>query len=52
MGYGMDGPDSIPDRCKRFFSFCTAPRQALGPAQPHIQWVKAALYAGCKVTEA
>jgi hypothetical protein len=34
--YGPDGKDSNPDRA-RFFS--TTFRSAVGPTQPHIQWV-------------
>jgi hypothetical protein len=43
--YGLDGRGSIPGKGK-IFLFFTAPRPALGPTQPHIQWVPRAISPG------
>jgi hypothetical protein len=46
-GYRLDGRGSISIRGK-FFPFSTTSIPALGPTQPHIQWVQGALSAGLK----
>jgi hypothetical protein len=38
LGYGLDVPGFGPDRGKNFH-FSKASSPALGPTQPHIQWV-------------
>jgi hypothetical protein len=43
MGYGPDGQGSIPGRSKIVCLFSTASTPALGPTQPHPQWVTGAL---------
>jgi hypothetical protein len=42
MGYGLDGPGSIPGRGTLFFSNSQGPRLALGATQRPIQWVPGA----------
>jgi hypothetical protein len=44
--YGLDGRGSIPDRGRGFFPLTSAPRPALGPTQPPVQWVPGALSPG------
>jgi hypothetical protein len=43
VGYGLDDQSLIPGRGRDFFLFGTISRPALGPTQPPIQWVLAAL---------
>jgi len=40
--------DSSPSRVWKFTFFTTASRPAMGPTQPHIQWVPVALSLGVK----
>jgi hypothetical protein len=47
MSYGLDGRGSIPGRGK-IFLYSVESRSALGPTQPPIQWVSAALSPGAK----
>jgi hypothetical protein len=48
MGYGLESRGSIPDRGKRFFPFSTAPRPAMEPTLPPVQWVAGVLFPGVK----
>jgi hypothetical protein len=43
LGYGLDDRCSFLCRGRDFILFVTAPRPALGPTQPPIQWVPEAL---------
>jgi hypothetical protein len=49
VGYsdGLDGPGSIPGR-RKILLFSPTARSALGPTQPPVQWVPAALSPGVK----
>jgi hypothetical protein len=46
--YGLDDRGSIPDRGRGFFFQSSAPRPALGPTQPPVQWVPVVLSPGVK----
>jgi hypothetical protein len=41
MGYGLDGPGSIP---RKIFLFSTMSRPALRPAQPPTEWVPGTIF--------
>jgi hypothetical protein len=46
--YGLDGRGSIPSRDKGIFFYYTASKQALGPTQTPIQWIRETITPGIK----